>query len=138
MAALIDTSGVVAALDRSDPAHARVVAALGAERGSILVPLVTLPEIGYLVEERHGPVRAAAVMTRLVHDDWPIIGLEPSDLERAADLMTRYADAAIGFVDAGVVALAERLGIRRVYTLDHRDFSLVRPRHVEAFDIAPP
>jgi len=48
-----------------------------------------------------------------------------------------YADAAIGFVDASVVAIAERLGIRQVWTLDRRDFSLIRPKHVGAFDIVP-
>lgn len=137
MAALIDTSLVVAALDRSDPAHGRAVAALAAERAPILVPVVTLPEVAYLVEERHGAARSAAVVTRIVHGPWAIVGLEAIDLARAAELMTRYADAAIGFVDAAVAALAERLGVSRIYTLDRRDFSMVQPRHMEAFEVLP-
>ena len=60
-----------------------------------------------------------------------------SDVGRAVELMRTYADAAIGFVDAAVVAIAERLGIRQVWTLDRRDFSLIRPKHVEAFEIVP-
>lgn len=138
MAVLIDTSAVVAALDRSDPAHARVVAALGAERSPILVPVVTLPEVAHLVEERHGAVRSAAVVTRIVHGPWQIVGLEAADLVRATELMTRYADAQIGFVDAAIAALAERLGAVRLHTLDRRDFSIVRPRHIDAFEIMPP
>lgn len=137
MAVLIDTSVVVAALDRSDTAYARVVAALGAERSPILVPVVTLPEIGFLVEERHGAARSAAVITRIVHGPWPIVGLEAPDLARATELMTRYADSRIGFVDAAITALAERLGVVRIHTLDRRDFSLIRPRHVEAFEVMP-
>jgi predicted nucleic acid-binding protein len=137
MAVLIDTSALVAALDRADPAHDRVVAALGAERGSIMVPIVTLPEVAYLVDARHGASRAAAVLTRIAHGPWPIVGLESSDLSRATDLMSRYTDAGIGFVDAALVALAERLGVIRVYTLDRRDFTMVRPRHVEAFEVLP-
>jgi hypothetical protein len=35
------------------------------------------------------------------------------------------------------VAVAERIGARRVYTLDRRDFSILRPRHAEAFEILP-
>lgn len=137
MAVLIDTSAVVAALDRADPAHERVVAALGAERASIMLPLVTLPEVAYLVEERHGAVRAAAVVTRIARGSWPIVGLEAVDLSRATELMSQYADARIGFVDASVVALAERLDVTRVYTLDRPDFAMVRPRHVEAFEVLP-
>ncbi len=53
------------------------------------------------------------------------------------ELLATYADADLGFVDASVVAIAERLGARRLYTLDQRDFRLVRPRHTQAFDIRP-
>jgi predicted nucleic acid-binding protein len=51
--------------------------------------------------------------------------------------MRLHADARIGFVDASAVALAERLGVSRILTLDRRDFGLVRPRHVGAFLILP-
>ncbi len=137
MSVLIDTSAVVAALDRTDPAHPRVVGALAAERTPILVPVVTLPEIAYLVDERHGAARAAAVMSRIVAGPWPVVGVDARDLSRATELMTRYADAAIGFVDASIASLAERLGIIRIHTLDRRDFSMIRPRHVEAFEVVP-
>ena len=137
MPALIDTSAVLAAVDRADPAHAGVVAALAAERASIVLPIVALPEIAFLLERRHGAARAASVMDRLVRGSWPVTGLEPVDLQRATELMARYADARIGFVDAAIVALAERLATVRIYTLDRRDFTLIRPRHVPAFEVLP-
>jgi hypothetical protein len=56
---------------------------------------------------------------------------------RIADLVEQYADAGLGFVDASVIAIAERVGATRIFTLDRRDFSLVRPRHTEAFEILP-
>jgi hypothetical protein len=65
MAALIDTSAVVAAVDRTDAAHARVVAALAAERTTILLPIVTLPEIAFLLGIRHGAAHAASAMGRM-------------------------------------------------------------------------
>jgi uncharacterized protein len=46
-----------------------------------------------------------------------------------AELVRSHADLPLGAVDASVVAIAERLGVRRVATLDRRDFSVVRPRH---------
>jgi hypothetical protein len=66
--------------------------------------------------------------------------LEPllvEDVERAADLMSIYADTPLGLVDACVVAAAERLEILGVLTTDRRHFSLVRPRHASAFRLLP-
>jgi predicted nucleic acid-binding protein len=44
---------------------------------------------------------------------------------------------ASAFVDASIIATAERLGVARVYTLDRRHFGLVRPRHVDSFTLRP-
>ena len=76
-------------------------------------------------------------MDRIVRGPWPVTDLEPVDLQRAAELMARYAESRIGFVDAAIAALAERLAVVRVYTLDRRDFTVVRPRHVPAFEVVP-
>ncbi len=137
MPALIDTSAVLAAVDRRDPAHARVVAALSRERSTVVLPIVALPEIAFLLTNRHGDAKAAVVMGRIVRGRWPIEGLGATDLSRATELMARYADSRIGFVDAAVAALAERLAASRIYTLDRRDFAILRPRHAEAFEVLP-
>ena len=49
----------------------------------------------------------------------------------------QYADARVGFVDAAVLSVVERLGERKLATLDHRHFGLLRPRHVVALDLVP-
>lgn len=59
------------------------------------------------------------------------------DYQRAAELIRQYADAQLDFVDAIIVAIAERLDITRILTLDQRDFRLVRPRHCATFEILP-
>ena len=48
-----------------------------------------------------------------------------------------YADLGLGLVDASVVAIAERLGATTIATLNHRDFMVVRPRHIVAFELLP-
>ncbi|WP_232327721.1 hypothetical protein [Herbidospora yilanensis] len=53
------------------------------------------------------------------------------------DLVERYSDRPLGSADASVVAVAERLRIAEVFTLDTRDFSVVRPAHVTAFTLVP-
>jgi predicted nucleic acid-binding protein len=59
------------------------------------------------------------------------------DLRRALELLRSYEEARIGFVDATVVAVAERLKISRILTTDRRDFSIVRPRHCKTFELPP-
>ncbi len=52
-------------------------------------------------------------------------------------LLRQYADLPLEFVDAAVVAVAERLEQTRVATLDHRHFSVVKPLHCERFTLVP-
>jgi predicted nucleic acid-binding protein len=63
--------------------------------------------------------------------------LDRVDYARASELVTIYGDFPLGMVDASVVAMAERLNISEVATLDHRHFNVVRPRHVESFTLLP-
>ena len=59
------------------------------------------------------------------------------DLVRAVEILEQYADAEFGMVDATLMAMAERLRIQTVLTLDHRDFSIFRPKHCRAFRLVP-
>ena len=54
-----------------------------------------------------------------------------------AELVESYADLPLGGTDASVIALAERFGVTTLLSLDRRHFSVVRPRHVGAFDLLP-
>jgi uncharacterized protein len=51
--------------------------------------------------------------------------------------VTQYADFPLGAVDATVVAVAERLGVSEIATVDRRHFTVVRPRHAHAFTLLP-
>jgi len=63
--------------------------------------------------------------------------LDSEDLLRMAELVIQYADLPLGSVDASVIAVAERLGVTTVMTIDRRHFTVVRPRHVDAFNLLP-
>jgi uncharacterized protein len=52
-------------------------------------------------------------------------------------LIRRYADLPLGAVDASVIAIAERLAVTEIATLDRRDFQVVVPRHIKAFTLLP-
>ena len=70
-------------------------------------------------------------------DAYRVVDLEVSDYARVRELCDRYADADIGFVDAAVLAIVERLGEPKLATLDRRHFGLLRPRHRDAIDLLP-
>ena len=137
MAVIVDTSILYALVDANDAAHRRAVDALDAEVEAVIVPQSTLPEVCYLIASRLGAEREAEFIRLLANSDWRLEPVTDADLPRIVRLMHDYADAGLGFVDASVVAIAERIGAVRVHTLDRRHFGLVRPRHVEAFTLLP-
>ena len=61
----------------------------------------------------------------------------PADWLRIAHLVWRYRNLPLGTVDATVIALAERLGVTSVATLDRRHFGVVKPAHTDAFQMLP-
>lgn len=61
----------------------------------------------------------------------------PADAQRIAELIETYADLDLGGTDASLIAVAERLDVTRIATLDRRHFSVVRPKHTAAFELTP-
>ncbi len=60
-----------------------------------------------------------------------------ADYTRAAEVIRQYADSRVDFVDAVIVAIAERLLISKILTLDQRHFRMFRPRHCASFELLP-
>jgi predicted nucleic acid-binding protein len=63
--------------------------------------------------------------------------LEGDDYRRVRGLSDRYENGDLGFVDAAVLAVVERLDEDKLATLDERRFRTVRPRHVESLQLLP-
>lgn len=88
--------------------------------------------------ERLRPEVLTEFLRNVAAGDYEVEDLLPEDYARSAELCEQYADARVGFVDAAVLSVVERLGERKLATLDHRHFGLLRPRHVEALELVPP
>ena len=132
-----DTGALYALIDRSDAWHARVVAWWERNRQPVVVPVSVLPEVTYLLQTRIGADAELAFVRAVAAGEFTIEALEPHDLDRVAEVMDAYADFPLGFVDASIVAIAERLETREVLTTDRRHFSAVRPRHARGFQLVP-
>ncbi|MDX1522063.1 MAG: PIN domain-containing protein [Anaerolineae bacterium] len=76
-------------------------------------------------------------LTGLVNSDIEFVPIESADLVRIDELLGQYADANLDFADVALIAIAERLDISHILTFDHRDYSIIRPRHAEAFQLLP-
>jgi uncharacterized protein len=134
---LADTGPLVAAADAGDDDHEVCAELLMSLAGPVLVPPTVIAEVGYLLARSAGAGVEAAFLRSFATQDLVVADFEPRDFERMAELVETYANLPLGTTDASVVALAERLNIGTVLTLDRRDFSVVRPRHVDVFELLP-
>jgi predicted nucleic acid-binding protein len=134
---LVDTGPLYAIADRDDDWHDRTVRFLEANRDDLVVPVSVLPEAAYLLLNHLGPAAERQLVQSVLRGEFTVEELTHADYQRTLELLRRYESARFGFVDASVMALAERLNIQRIMTTDRRDFSIVRPRHCKVFDLLP-
>ncbi|GLY67303.1 hypothetical protein Atai01_39220 [Amycolatopsis taiwanensis] len=87
---------------------------------------------------RRAGTRAEAAFHRdVARGLYELVSLGREGAARVAELVEKYSDLPLGTADAYVIATAEKYGAREVATLDRKHFSLVRPRHIEAFTLLP-
>lgn len=134
---LIDTGVVVAMGNRRDDDHERCTDLLTTTVEPLVLHEPLLAEIGYMLGTRAGASAEADFLRDVADGLYTIESMMLTDIARAADLVEKYADLPLGTADACVVAIAERLGVSRVATLDTRHFSVVKPRHISAFTLLP-
>lgn len=134
---LVDTGPIVAAASKRDQHHTSCLAALSAlHEPPVITPLVVM-EVCYFLSTRASPAAEAAFLRSVAIGSFELVALTTEDLERSAELIERYANLPLGAADASVIAVAERLNIRQVMTLDRAHFSIVRPHHVDVFELLP-
>lgn len=99
--------------------------------------MLVVTEVTHLLRRAAGPMVELRFVAELVEGIYEPLPVEPPDWARIAELALRYRDLPLGTVDASVIAAAERLRITQIATLDPGDFSVVRPAHVDAFELLP-
>ncbi|HET7489354.1 MAG TPA: PIN domain-containing protein [Acidimicrobiales bacterium] len=134
---LVDTGPLLAAADRKDPAHAASRQLLESHPGPLVTTAPVVTEAGWLLDRQLGAAAEATFYRAIAQGEIVVQELTVEDWDRIAELVDTYADLHLGGVDASLVAVAERLVATDVATLDRRHFSVVRPRHVQAFNLLP-
>ena len=134
---LLDTSGLLAAIDASQRHH---VAAREALRSAappwVLSPFV-LAELDYLLATRVGQAAERALLEEVGRGVYRLESFEPDEIAAAERIIGRHAALALGLADASIVVLANRYGVRDVLTLDERHFRAVRGPGGRPFRLLP-
>jgi predicted nucleic acid-binding protein len=137
VALICDTGPLYAAMDQEDPDHGRCAQLLSESIEPLLVPAPVLVELDWLAGTRLGPHTFDAVLSDIEDGVVHVVDLVRADYVRARQLCTMYADLPLGFVDAAVLSITERLGEFKLATLDQRHFRVVRPRHTASLTLLP-
>ena len=137
MALVLDTGPIFAYLDRNDPDYAACRELIDSSNEPLVIPAPVLVEVDWFVSNRLHAGVLVRFLAAISRGEFEIEDLSLEDYERAAYLCDRYSDSDIGFVDAAVLAVVERLNEPKLATLDHRHFAMMRPRHVDALILLP-
>lgn len=102
-----------------------------------MIPAPVVVEVDGLARSRGATQATDALLDSVVDGSVQIEDVSLSDYARVRELVGTYSNLRLGFVDAAIVAIAERLDETTVATLDHRHFTVVRPRHCKALTLVP-
>ena len=134
---LLDTSGLLAALDRDSRLHEQAKAVLDAAvEPTVLSPFV-LAELDYLVTGRLGTTAELEILEAVTLGTFWLVPFTSDDVGEAAAVIEKYRDLRIGLTDASLVVLAGKLGIEDVLTLDERHFRVLRMPGGKPFRLLP-
>lgn len=131
---LTDTGPLVAIFDESDEAHGRCAAVLKRTSPPLTSTWPVVTEAMYLLASLQAQDALLAMIERGALSLAPI---ETGDVPRIRTLIRKFRDLPMDLADATLVRVAEREGIRRVFTLDRRDFSVYRSGRGRPFTLVP-
>ena len=121
---LVDAGPLVALVDADDQFHKKCVAALKALREPLVTVWPAVTEAMYLLGDL--PKAQDALWEMLARGALHLLPLDLADVSRIRELMAKYADRPMDLADAAIVRVAEREGIRKIFTVDREDFSVYR------------
>lgn len=132
---LLDTGPLVALFAKTDRHHQLCVETFATLAAPLFTCWPVLTEASWILRKQTRPfdriadAHAAGVFT--------ILPLEGEELAEIAAIMRRHEDAGLQLADAALAYLADRDGIRTVFTLDRRDFSIIRLKRNRTLRIIP-
>ncbi len=135
MTLIVDTSGLLAALDASEPQHAACVRALTREDGPFVLSPFVMAELDYMLSVRASHEAQLALLAEVGRGAYLLAPFNEKDVDAASDVMKRHQG--IGLADAAAVVLAGRHRTNAILTLDERHFRTLRTPSGQRFTLLP-
>lgn len=138
MTLILDSSGLLAAIDAEQEDHAAAMEALAKASGPLLLSPFVLAELDYMILSRYGREEEFALLGEVAHGAYELERFSASDVAEARAVMERYAGFGdVGLADASNVVLARRYGTLDLLTLDERHFRTLRGPQDLPFRLLP-
>ncbi len=132
---LVDAGPLVALVDADDQHHGACVAALQSLKEPLGTVWPPFTEAMYLLADL--PAAQEALWEMVERGAIHLLLLDSADVPRMRELMRKYANRPMDLADAALVRVAEREGLRRIFTVDRRDFAVYRMHGRSRFTIIP-
>ena len=123
---LADTGPLVAILDEADAQHAACINALGRIRPPLLTTWPVVTEAAWLL--RHRPQALQRLYTGVDDGLLQIVQLDEATLSIFAAIKSRFRSLDLQLADMSLVWLAEQQRLNTIFTLDRRDFDVIRKK----------
>jgi len=133
---LTDAGPLVAIIDAGEEDHGRCIQALDRLTAPMLTSWPAFTKAMYLLGDAGGWAAQEALWKLFERGDLVLAEMDEARVKRARALMAKYNDVPMDLADASLVALAEDLKIRRVFSLDG-DFHVYRLDGRHRFDVVP-
>jgi predicted nucleic acid-binding protein len=133
---VLDTSVVLAFMDRRDANHELVRDWMGANGEELVSTPLVIAELDHLVQRYGGPIAAKALREDLGSGAYQVEWWATA-MQETITVAETHESMQLGLTDASLLALAVHLPSARIATLDERHFRAVKPPSGDAFTLLP-
>lgn len=137
MTIVLDTSGLLAAVDGDQRFHRAAREVLDSNRTSLVLSPFVLAELDYLVLTRVGHTQELSLLDEVANGAYRLEPFSEEDVADAGTLIRKYEDLGIGLADASNIVLADRHDTLDILTLDERHFRPMRNARGRPFRLLP-
>lgn len=132
---LVDTGPLVAMRSENETSHAECLDTLKTLPQPLLTCWPVLTEAAFLL--RKHPLQVRELLASADGRFLRILPIRHPDVLSINAILEKYEDQAIQLADAALVHLAKRENIDTVFTLDRRDFGILRTEDGKTLNIIP-
>jgi predicted nucleic acid-binding protein len=132
---LLDTSAIISLSDRSHHLHREIERIVTDKKNLCIIPSTVAVEVCQLLKYRFGAEYEIKFLKEIHKSSFIMETVGFGDFKRIIEILEKYRDINAGFIDASIVAIAERLGTNKLLTLDKKHFSVLIPSGFQFFDL---